>query len=372
MPTRQTERLDQLRAIRPRRLALIKPSSLGDIVHALPTLAALRAHWPEASITWVVNENLRSLVEGHPDLDGVIGFDRQRASFGPTAWPYLAQFARTLRAGRFDLAIDLQGLLRSGLMALATGAPIRVGLTSAREGARFCYTDRVVDDRDRTHAIDRLLGVAQAFGADRGPQARLVVEETARGQIADRLGDLPRPRLGLNIGARWLTKRWPPHAFAAIARRAWATRRVAIVLWGAPEDRSLVDELIEHLDGVPYRDLCGRTRLADLAPLAEATDVLISNDTGPLHLAAAAGTRVIGIYTCTDPVRTGPYGPRAESITTDVHCAASYLKRCSSMACMAELTPERVWPLVDRALEAVVPTPTTQADSSASLTRRPA
>ncbi len=157
---------NDLRTLRPERICLIKPSSLGDVVHALPVLSALRDRWPSSHIAWVVNRGLRGLVEGHPYLDQVIPFDRAAARINPKGLREIGRFLTELRAERFDLTIDLQGLLRSGLMTAATGAPVRVGLASAREGAPRFYTDRIATSPDRPHAVDRLLAVAAAFGAD--------------------------------------------------------------------------------------------------------------------------------------------------------------------------------------------------------------
>ena len=123
---------------------------------------------------------------------------------------------------------------------------------------------------------------------------------------------MPRPRIILNLGARWLTKRWPPEHYAEIGRRAVSKFGGGLIAVGAAEDRPLVDALARHLAPIRLLDLCGRTRLPQLAALSLEADLMISNDTGPLHLAAAAGARVIGIYTCTSPKLTGPFGPRAD------------------------------------------------------------
>jgi heptosyltransferase I len=113
-----------------------------------------------------------------------------------------------------------------------------------------------------------------------------------------------------------------------------------------------VDALLGHIAPIPVLDLCGRTRLPQLAALAQESDLFISNDTGPLHLAAAAGARVVGIYTCTSPELTGPYGPRAATVRSGVWCAASFRKTCGRLDCMTELKPDQVWPTVVRQLEA--------------------
>ena len=340
-----------LHALRPRRVCLIKPSSLGDIAHAFPLLASLRRHWPDAELAWVVNRGLRSLVEGQPHVDAVIPFDRAAVRFRPGAVGPLARFVADLRRRRFDVTIDLQGLLRSGLMTAATGAPVRVGLRSAREGAGAFYNHAVDDRGEAVHAVDRLLRVASAFGAPvDGLDPAVACAPADRLRMLAELGRLPRPWVALNIGARWLTKRWPPGHFAAIARRAREQWGAGIVLVGAPEDRPLVDELLAALgpDAPGVLDLCGRTTLPELAALAREVDLFVSNDTGPLHLAAAAGARTVGIYTCTSPERTGPYGPLAAVARSCVWCAPSFVRTCPRMECMAELTPDRVWAVIER------------------------
>jgi heptosyltransferase-1 len=351
-----TAPLDDLRTLRPKRVCLIKPSALGDIVNALPVLAALRHRWPEAWIAWVVNRSLRGLLDGHPALDEVIVYDRGGTKPSPAGMVRTVRFLRQLGRHRFDLTVDLQGLLRSGIMTIATGARVRVGLADAREGAARFYTHRVPPpgSRAEAHAVDRLLRLAEVFGADVSePRFGLACDPADRRWARAVLIDVPRPRLILNLGARWETKRWPPEHFAAIARRAVATRGAGLVAVGAPEDCPLVEDLRVRLGPVAVLDLCGRTTLPQLAALAAESDLVLSNDTGPLHLATAAGARVVGIYTCTSPALNGPYGPAAAAIQSRVWCAGSYLKTCARLDCMRELTPDRVWALVSSQLDAV-------------------
>ena len=172
---------------------------------------------PTPHLAWVVNRGLRGLLDGHPDLDEVIPFDRSQLKFTPTGLSSLGRFLLDLRKRRFDLVIDLQGLLRSGIMAQATGAPVRVGLDSAREGSRYCYTHRIESPGPETHAVDRLLKVAEAFGADVDrPRFEVAIgpQDSAWARMVTNC--LPRPLLAINVGARWLTKRWPP---APVRRR---------------------------------------------------------------------------------------------------------------------------------------------------------
>lgn len=336
--------LESLAGLEPRRVCIIKPSALGDIVHALPVLASLRARWPQARISWVVNRGLRGLLDGHPDLDEVIPFDRPRPFVRGRGLVALAGFLRDLSGRQFDLTIDLQGLFRSGLMTWATGAPVRVGRADAREGATLFYTHRV--QSDALHAVDRLLAIASALGGEVSrPMFRPVIDEGARAWARQQLAGLPRPVLTVNVGARWETKRWPPSSFAQVAERAAHELGAGLVAVGSPEDRPLVDELIARLNQsrTPILDLCGKTTLPGLAAVSEASDLFLSNDTGPLHLAAASGTPTVAVFLCTDPRKTGPYGPASRVVSTRIWCAASCVKTCPRLDCMTELTPERVW-----------------------------
>lgn len=343
---RHGSRID-LKQLRPERVCLIKPSSLGDIVHALPVLSALRRHWPETRLAWVVNSGLRSLLDGHPDLDEVIPFDRAGFRLSPGGLTRFGRFLAELRRQRFDVAIDLQGLLRSGVMTAATGAKVRIGQPFVREGADRFYTHRLPPVSAEMHAVDRLLKVAEAFGADVSrPTFTVATSIDDRRWARDACAELAGPRLVLNMGARWPTKRWPPSSFAVLARLAVEERGASLIAVGAPEDRPLVEQLRADLGSIPVLDLCGKTTLPQLAALSGEVDVFLSNDTGPLHLAAAAGARTVGIYTCTSPRATGPYGPRSVAVETQVACAASCLTRCQRLDCMTELSPDRVWPVV--------------------------
>ncbi len=348
-----SEPFADLRSLDPKRVCIIKPSALGDVINALPALGVLRARWPGATIAWVVNHSFRGLLDGNPAIDEVIAYDRAGTRFSLGGLTRFARFLAGLRSREFDLAIDLQGLLRSGLMTGATGAPVRVGLADFREGSTRFYTHRIPPPPPESHAVDRLLRVAGAFGADVADARHVLpLGEPDRRWARSVLAGVARPRLVLNLGARWVTKRWPPEHFAEVARRADRERGAGLVAIGAPEDAPSVAALVATLAPLPVLDLCGRTSLPQLAALAAEADVVLSNDTGPLHLAAAVGARVVGVYTCTSPRLNGPYGPRARAVETGVWCKASYVKTCDRLECMAELTPDRVWTAVLAQLDA--------------------
>lgn len=342
----------RLARLEPGRVCIIKPSSLGDVVHALPILAALRGRWPSSHLTWVVNRPFQDVLRGHPDLDELIVYDRAGGGIDPLGILAAAKLFRRLRRGRFDLTIDLQGLLRSALMTAATRAAVRVGMADAREGARWFYTDTVHAPRLEIHAVERVRRVTRALGADVSePRFNLPISSDELLWARQELARVPSPRIVLNLGARWPTKRWPPQHFAEIGRRAVSEYGAGLIAVGSAVDRPVVDELLRRLEPGSVLDLCGRTTLLQLAAIAIESNLMISNDTGPLHLAAAAGARVIGIYTCTAPILTGPFGPRVSTVQSCVWCAPSFLKRCRRLECMAELTPARVWPAVQAQLD---------------------
>ena len=333
--------------LRPRRIALLKPSALGDIVHSLPVLCALKTLYPASAIDWIVNASFEPLIAGHPDLRATVSF--QRGTFRKGPWPslrYATQFAGRLRKNRYDLVVDLQGLLRTGIMAAATGAPVRIGFTNAREGSRHFYTHRVeVPDAESIHAVDRYWRIIEALGGGHlAKRFHVPIQPSELRDLDQEFAGCPRPWIAIALGSKWLTKRWPPASFAALANRACAEFGGTSFLVGAAEDAALALESQRFAEGACV-DLTGRTPLPKLAALLSRCDAVLANDTGPLHLAAALGTPCVAPYTCTTIAKHGPYGIGHTGVETTVACAGSYLRNCpNDMICMGELTPEKLWP----------------------------
>lgn len=336
-----------------RRIAIIKPSALGDIIHSLPVLTALRERFPQAHITWVVNRSYEPLLRDHPELNATLAFDRAAARRGwVAAVRGYASFLRRCRQEKFDLVVDLQGLLRSGLMTAASGATRRVGLSTAREGATYFYTDIVpVADFNAVHAVDRYWLVAEALGAGKGPKRFHVhVPEPERAWATELLRGKPRPLVALGAGSRWETKRWPPGHFSELLRRIETRHGGTVVCVGSADEAELSVEATRERK-MPVINLVGRTTLPQLAAVLEQADVMLANDTGPLHLATALGRPVVAPYTCTKVLLNGPYGGEAGAVESTVPCQGSYIKRCASLACMGELTPDRLWPALQGILD---------------------
>lgn len=337
--------LDQLE---PRRICFIKPSALGDVIQALPVLHGMRKRWPKAQISWVLNQSFAPLLRGHPDLHSVIEFRRHSRGFSrlKSFW----QLGKRLRSEHFDLTIDQQGLLRSGVMTWITRSARRVGFSHAREGATFAYTDKIAVDWREVSAVTRNWEMMKVFGCQSEPPApQLALTDQERHWAKEQLAHLPRPLLAIHPGAQWQTKRWPPEHFATLAKQAREAFGVGIVLVGGPGESSLCEPILSTLHG-NVLNLAEKTTLRQLAAVLAEADVYLSGDSGPMHLAAAVNTPVVAVFTCTSPVRAGPYGIGHRIVQTQVACAASYLKKCRSMICMNELTPTRVWPALEASL----------------------
>ncbi len=336
-------RLVPLSAV-PQRIAIIKPSALGDILNALPVLGALRRRFPQARLAWIINHGYASLLAPHPDLNEIITFDRSSLRSGIFSGSVaFVRFLRHLRRQRFDLAIDLQGLLRSGLMTLATRAPVRIGLATAREGARWCYTHRIDDITGVGHAVDRCWRVAEALDAADVQRFDLPIDAAARAWAAERLRDMPRPWIAVGAGA----------AGSPSAGRRSTSRHCC----AAPRTNSAAPR---SSSAPPTRRTC-RARSPPVSPDRRAISragpacpssprcsprwtCCVANDTGPLHLAVALGRPVVAPYTCTQVALNGPYGQFHRAVETTVWCKGSYRRRCDRLECMAELTPDRLWP----------------------------
>lgn len=340
----------------PRRIAIVKPSALGDIVHALPVLTALRERFPDSHISWIVNRGFEPLLLGHPHLSATIPFDRSAYRRPGTAIRESLRILNRLRMARFELVVDLQGLLRTGLMCAATGSPRRVGFANAREGAVRFYTECVsVPDADSIHAVDRYWRIAEYLGCRGRKQFVVPVRESECRTIREELVSAPRPWVAVAAGAKWITKRWPPEHFASLLRRAQSEFGGTAILIGSAEDGPLSIAIATRLTG-SIRDYTGRTSLPKLAALLATSDLMIANDTGPLHLAAAMGRPCVAPYTCTRTTLHGPYTVAEDrsvdrtasvGVETTVPCAGSYLKRCPrGMVCLADLTPDKLWPSV--------------------------
>jgi lipopolysaccharide heptosyltransferase II len=255
-----------------------------------------------------------------------------------------------LRAAAFDLVIDLQGLFRSGAITWLTGCPTRVGFANAREGSPFCYTQRITVPTADMHAVDRYLRIASAVGATPkgAPEFRIGLPSTDRERV-DRLlkgrGVAPgAPWIAINVSARWETKRWPSKHFAAVADALQQERLGPVALIGGPDDRAATQAVLREMHTTPV-DLTGQTTPELLPALLASASLLLTNDSGPMHIAAAMGTPVVALFGPTSPLRTGPYGAEHRVLRSGVPCSPCFSRTCRNpvpFECVASLDPKTV------------------------------
>jgi len=335
-------------------ILIVKLSAIGDVVHALPVAYALKRCFPAARLTWVAERPACELLADNPCIDEVVVFDR--AALKKTAgWRCVPGFIRQLRARRFDLALDLQGLFKSAAIAGLSGARRRYVYCNARELSGI-VSRRVRGPHHKGHVVEQYLDVVRALGcaADEVvfPVRITAAESAAAEAVARGAGlDLAKRYVVLAPGANWPNKRWPPLRFAALADRL-RQEGVTPVLCGGTGDVPLAARIAAAAARPPV-DLTGRTSLKELAHIVQKARALVGGDTGPLHLAAALGTPAVALYGPTDPGRNGPYGRGHKVLVTDQACAGCWRRACPRGAdCLAGISVADVYQAVRGVLHA--------------------
>jgi 3-deoxy-D-manno-octulosonic-acid transferase/heptosyltransferase-1 len=421
-------------------ILIVKLSAIGDVIHTLPSLAALRRRFPDAEITWVVEEAAADLLIGHPDLDRVLVSRRKGwlkdLRRGRIAAPLreMRAFLRDLRSRRYDLVIDFHGLLKSAFIVLLSGGKRKVGYDSLQEGSGLFYNEKIPEDLGK-HAVDRYLDFVRHIGAqaneiretappavataqeDEGkqggagavfspapneaPEFRIAIGEEEERSVADLLEEsleiltteqssgtnsetvkfstrqgfgseagelLGRQSEGekegttaegfdgrelrfvaVNPVAFWETKLWEDGKFAALCDRIRTELGIGVVLTGGEAEPL---ERIRAGMTTEAANIGGKTSLRELACLYRRAALVVSTDSGPMHLAAATGTQVVALFGPTDPDRTGPYGPGHRVIRGDLPCMPCFRKRCEDPRCMKGIGVEEVFAAVKGMLEA--------------------
>jgi lipopolysaccharide heptosyltransferase I len=334
------------------RILLVKPTAMGDVIHAIPVLVKLRARYPGAQIDWLVTPENAELVREHPALSNAVIFERKK--IGPSGWIRLLM---RLREARYDLVIDLQGLFRSALFSAATRAPVRIGFAraGAREGAWLAYTHHIAIQNPEVHAIDRYLWLAPMLGLDDAPPDLRVYPASEAVEKASRLIAENRfEKFAVLVpGTKWETKHWSPERFAE-AGRALAKRGFGIFVAGSPDEKSLCAKVAALCPGAI--DLAGKTSLSELAAILERTAICITNDSGPMHLAVALGRPVVSIFGPTNPVLVGPYGHPESVVRSGLACSPCRFRKLSQCphdhACMEQVSAAMVIERIDAVLGA--------------------
>jgi len=341
-------------------ILIVKLSAIGDVAHALVFLEAVRKGFPDAVIDWVVEEEASPILFGHPALNRIIVSPRkswQKALKNPASQPPvlpgMLHFLNELRSSHYDMVIDLQGLFRSGVLVGLSRGKKKIGMTGSREGARLFLNERPVPVDYEQHAIERYLRVAEHIGCgDRGREGRIPFTQSDReliDGILERRGLQDRAFVAMNPMAKWPTKLWEPDRFAALATRIREELGREVVFTGSLSDRPVIGRIMDMMPG-PCLNLAGVISLKELACLYARCRLLVTTDTGPMHIAAAMKCPVVALFGPTAPWRTGPYGKGHQIIRSGADCSPCFKKRCGHMACMKGIGVEQVFAAVKRAL----------------------
>ncbi|MGP1366918.1 MAG: glycosyltransferase family 9 protein [Schwartzia sp. (in: firmicutes)] len=335
-------------------ILIIKLSAIGDVIHALPVSYAIKETYPEAHVTWAVEPPARELLEGNPYLDDIIVFEKKKfkVSFGGF-WENFWPLRKKLKAGRFDIALDLQGLGKSAALAYFSGAPRRYGTADMREGSAYISTP-VRGEHAEGHIVERYLDVARAIGC-RVEQVVFPLSISDSDAAAARqrllLAGVPegRPYAVLAVGANWPNKRWSPRDYAALADWLFERRVLPVFVGGGPLEEHLVADII-RLALVPPVTLVGQTTLKQLSAVISGACVMVGGDTGPVHLAAGLGVPTVMLMGPTDANRNGPYGQLENAIEVNRPCRYCWQRACpKGIDCLAAIHP----PEVEEKIEAI-------------------
>ncbi|HUH13449.1 MAG TPA: glycosyltransferase family 9 protein [Longimicrobiales bacterium] len=303
----------------PREIAIVMLSALGDAVHVLPVANALERAWPEARITWIIQPVPHRLVAGHPAIDEFVIFNRRK---GLSAWRSFAEVRRALRGRRFDLVLALQVYFKAGVLTGLLDADVKLGFDRARaRDGNWLFTSERIAPHPTQHVQDQYLEFLEHLGIDPRPlEWRIPISEEERGAQRAFFDGVRRPTCALVVGTSRPAKNWAPERYARLLERMEREHGLLPLLVGGPSatERAAADAILAATRAKPL-DLLGDD-LRRLVWLLDGADLVVSPDTGPLHIARALDTPVVGLYGYTNPRRYGPYG-KYEELVVDGYAA---------------------------------------------------
>jgi heptosyltransferase-1 len=331
----------------PKRILIILNGAIGDVVRALPLLGRIRRGFPDAHLAWAIEPKSAPILENHPWLDQMILYDRRRAP-----WSF-APFLKRVRVGHFDLAIDLQRHLKSGIISMVSGARDRIGFNpqNTKELNHWFSTRRIEAQPEMRLKLLQYQAFGDALGLPPGPiEFGLTASEAERTRVAELLQDVPGPRLGVILGSSWPSRIYFPKSIAAVIRGMSDRTNInghgpALfpLLLGGPDEVQLAAEVMRELDGIEALNLAGKTSLRDLIAIFPECDAAFGPDSGPMHIAAAVGCPIVSLWGATSPKRSAPWGFDDFAISGDIPCHPCYLRNCPiGRECMHRIAPETV------------------------------
>lgn len=350
-----------------KRILIVKPSSLGDVVHTLPLVHALKRAHPSCHIGWIIQKGFTGIIEADSAIDEIIPIfipstsdpSAGRAAFLRATKATVSTFVQLRKkfsVAPYDLVLDLHASFRSGLLGLTNPGGTRIGFADAKELNTRFQDCLVVPNLERPHAVDKNLLFADYLGCSTQPgDFRVVSSSRARDQVRDFLAQTRIPNNGklvyANPSARWATKFWTIPAWAELADLLARESGATVVFAGSSEDLGYIAQIVE-LTHEPPVIAAGRLNLAAAVALLEAADVYVGVDSGPMHIAAFVGTPVVALFGPTDPSKVGPYGLGHKVIKRDdLACLSCRKRSCENRACLEGITAREVYEAVRTVLE---------------------
>lgn len=313
--------------------------AIGDVTRALPLLTRVRRAYPTAHIAWAVEPAAASLLDYHPALNDVLLYQRTRSS-----WMFLP-FLRNIRQQHFDLVLDLQRHLKSGLVSFWSGAPTRVGFhrSNTKEGNWLFNTQAINAIPDFSLKLGQYLKFSEALGLpDDGVVFNLRLRPEEEQRVETMLSETPRPFAAFFLGSRWPSRFWFPQETAEVAQVLQQEYGMGVVLVGGQNEVTFAQQVSIATDG-KVTNLSGKTTLRDLIGIFSRARLAMGPDSGPMHIAAATGTPVISLWGATSPLRSAPWGSEAFVLQGPAACSPCYARHCPiGRACMQRITPELV------------------------------
>lgn len=335
-------------------ILIVKLSAIGDVIHTLPALNVLRKHFPSAQITWLIEENAAEMVQNHRAIDRIIVSKRKHwistlKHFDLSAAIEIHQFVRELRDTFYDLIIDFQALLKSGvLIGLARGRR-KIGFDKGMEHMEHSYlflNERIPAVSMEHHALQRSMMLLEALGIPAEKVEYNLPIGSEDHASAERLlkihGVKPdRALFAINPVAKWKTKLWENDRFAKLAVSLIEQYNAEIIFTGSAEDFDTIQNILSGMNRVAF-NFAGLSTLKVLAALYERADAVISTDTGPMHIASAVETPVVALFGPTAPWRTGPFGAKHRVIRVDLKCSPCFKRECETKNCMLQIDVDQI------------------------------
>lgn len=338
-----------------KKILIVKLSAIGDVIHTLPSLNAIRQRYPEAHITWIVEEAAADFVKGHKALDRVIVSRRKtwiKKFFSTSCLETIKQiyaFVNKVRDTGYDLVIDFQTLLKSGMIVFLSRAKLKTGFDKGMDHMEHSYlflNRRIPPVNMNHHAVLRSLMLLQAIGI---PTEKIVFDlpitctDRKKAEALLMLNGIngSKPVVVINPVATWETKMWNNTKFALLADRIIKEHHADVVLTGSKKDFPVIYDIVCRMKHKAV-NLAGKTTLKILAAIFEKADLAVSTDTGPMHVAAAVGTPVVAVFGPTAPWRTGPFGPGHRIVRAGTWCSPCFKRKCKTTDCMRKISVDQV------------------------------